>query len=672
MTCFAQCDFKKEVSQLRKKLSQAGKELAALDPDRVKEELDKADRRVLRVIGERDCARKRNRELQETVDHLNYKCQTLKDQLEWAKEDLLKEKKEGKAAQKTLKRHVDQLEKKLSTADWKLEKQQKDSEKMLKKALKEKDIECKAKLQEAREKYEKDLSEKDAVIRDLKEQLQKATGGGCGKAEEGKKKTRARVPGTNSSNSSTPPAADQNHKTIISSREPSGLSPGAQDGHKPQPRKKMKADIVILLPPPQACLDDPDAYYKIGEKRKQVISVHMAVSVTEYVGECYRNHKTREVICSEFPDGTGHLEVNYDESVEAFAAFLHSVCNVPYNKIQEFFNEAVEGDPLQISTGKLAGLEKKFSSLSEKERAEIWGRLFCSKVMNIDGTSIRINGKQRQTLVMRSGKTILYKMTGCKGDKAIEGTPAEHYQGTVVCDSESTFTKLGSRRQGCMVHEERYVRHAEEVAEDLTWHKEIRELMTGLQHRRNKDMARGIMEMPEKERREVRERYSRILKKGLLEYGELCGWLLRQQLLSNEKRLLPHAAEYSLDLEAIRQEHNAESEEELDPEVRKALLKDINTLIRLISDRKAYLLFLEDYSIPPHNNDAEKAARTIKVHSKPNGGMRSEEYAGYYADTASVLETEHAHGRSRLGKLKEVFGRGRRADFRKSKCKAAI
>ena len=51
---------------------------------------------------------------------------------------------------------------------------------MLKKALKEKDKECKAKLQEAREKYEKDLSEKDAVIRDLKEQLQKATGGGCG------------------------------------------------------------------------------------------------------------------------------------------------------------------------------------------------------------------------------------------------------------------------------------------------------------------------------------------------------------------------------------------------------------------------------------------------------------------------------------------------------------
>lgn len=73
MTCFAQCDFKKEVSQLRKKLSQAGKELAALDPDRVKEELDKADRLVLRVTGERDCARKRNRELQETVDHLNCK-----------------------------------------------------------------------------------------------------------------------------------------------------------------------------------------------------------------------------------------------------------------------------------------------------------------------------------------------------------------------------------------------------------------------------------------------------------------------------------------------------------------------------------------------------------------------------------------------------------------------
>ena len=88
-----------------------------------------------------------------------------------------------------------------------------------------------------------------------------------------------------------------------------------------------------------------------------------------------------------------------------------------------------------------------------------------------------------------------------------------------------------------------------------------------------------------------------------------------------------------------------------------ALIKDINLLIRLMADKEHYLLFLEDYSITPHNNDAEKCARTVKTHLKPNGGMSSEEYAGYYADTASVLETEHRQGKSRLVKLGQVFGR---------------
>ena len=182
--------------------------------------------------------------------------------------------------------------------------------------------------------------------------------------------------------------------------------------------------------------------------------------------------------------------------------------------------------------------------------------------------------------------------------------------------------------------------------------------MKGLQHRRNEDMAKGVMAMPEKERKEAGERYSTILRKGLSEYGGLCCCLLHQQLLSNTKRLSPHADEYTLDFEAIKQAHADETEEEFDPEVKKSLRKDINTLIRLMADKEDYLLFLSDYTIPPHNNDAEKAARAIKVHVKPNGGMRSDEYVGYYADTASVLETEHARGNSRFEKLKEVFKRG--------------
>ena len=650
MACVEPCEYKKEASQLRK-------QLAAMNPSRVEEKLDNAHKKALRAINERDCARRKTIQLQENVGKLRARIESLKDQLVWSEEELANAKETWTSERKKLKKRIGELEKELSTAAWRLDKQQRDAEKSCKKALKKQEKEYRAKLREEEKKHSDVVAEKDAIIKDLTEQLQKIEGGFSKKKEPVVRGTR-----TDSSNSSVSPGQDPNHKTITNNREPSGLKPGAQEGHKPQHRKKMEPNRVIILPPPQPVLDAPAAYYECGEIRKQVVSVRIVVTVTEYLAKKYRNHKTRGIIHSEFPEGVGHLEVNYDESVEALAAFLHTVCNVPYNKIQELFNEAVEGGRLSISTGKLAGLEKKFSSLSETERARIWNSLFCGKVMNIDGTQIRVNGRQRQILVMRNEDNVMYKMTGCKGNKALEGTPAEHYQGTVVSDGESTFTKLGSKHQGCLVHEGRYVRHAEDVMPDLSWPNAMRSLLGELQRRRKEDKSKGIMKMSRKEKAEAEKRYTQILRKGLAEYGELCGRLLNQQLLSNKKRLLPLAKDYALDYEAIEREYAAEDDETNEAvtatETQKTLQKDINTMIRLMADKDDYLLFLDDYTIPPHNNDAEKAARTVKVHAKPNGGMRSEEYVGYYADTATVTETEHIQGRSRFKKLKEVFGRG--------------
>ena len=415
MACFAPCDYKKEVSQLRKQLE-------ALDPSRVEKKLEKACKDVLRAVNERDNARRKAEQSQKTAIQLREKIESLKDRLVWLEEEIADAKESWASEKKKLKHRIGELEKELSTAVWRIEKQERDAEKYHKKAMAKQEEEYKAKLQETEKKYNDEISKKDAIIKALTEQLGKSVGS----AYEKKEKKGAGACGikADSTNSSTSPGQDPNHATIPNNRERSGLKPGAQENHKPQNRKKMKPDNTILLPPPQAVLADPDAYYEIGEVRKQVVSVRIAVEVTEYVGKKYRNHKTRGIVHSEFPEGVGHLEVNYDESVEAFAAFLHTVCNVPYNKVKELFNEAVEGGRLQLSTGKLAGLEKKFSALSEKERADIWNSLFCSRIMNIDGTQMRINGRQRQILVMRSGDTIMYKMTGCKGDKAIVGMPS--------------------------------------------------------------------------------------------------------------------------------------------------------------------------------------------------------------------------------------------------------
>lgn len=642
MDCHEPCKFKHEVNELRKRLE-------ALDPERMENKLEKAQRSRLRAINERDASRRREEELRESIRKHRGEIESLKDRLIWAEEELQNLREDSKVVNKKLKRRIDELEKALSTAEWRLEKQARDLDKAHKKELKKLETDYEKQIMELEDKHQKEIAEKDAVIKALTEHP----------AEDSSKnkRTEAGSARNDSTNSSVPPGQDPNHATITNNREPTGKRPGGQPGHKAQPRKKLAPTDVVKLPPPKEVLENPDDYYQIGEIYKQVISVYIGIGVTEYIGLQYRNHKTRDIVHSEFPEGVGHLEVNYDESVEALGAYLHSVCNVPYNKIQELFNEAVGGEGLQISAGKLANLEKKFSSLSEKERNEVWGELFRSRIMNIDGTSMRIDGKQRQILVMRSGDTVMYRMTGCKGDKAVEGTPAEHYRGTVVSDGESTFTKLGSSHQGCLVHEGRYLRHAEEVAPGLEWSRDMRDLMKGLQHRRNLDMAKNIWKMPAKERKQAGQRYEEILRNGLAGYEGLCGCLLHQQLLSNKKRLGSCAAAYDIDFDVLKKENDGNASDGLDPEVEKALRKDVNTLIRLMADKDDYLLFLGDYTIPPHNNDAEKAARTVKIHAKPNGGMRSEEYAGYYADVATVLETEHMHGRSRFSKMKEVFSR---------------
>lgn len=254
-------------------------------------------------------------------------------------------------------------------------------------------------------------------------------------------------------------------------------------------------------------------------------------------------------------------------------------------------------------------------------------------------------------------------MTGCKGDKAIEGTPAEHYQGTVVCDSEATFVKRGSERQGCNIHEERYLVRAMENTPALTWHKEMRDLLIEVNDRKKSDIAAGKKSMNPAEQEEVKRRWDEIIARGIQEYMALLPGISESVFFGKDEKL-----DMVVDKDQAAAPKTGKDKFFLPSGL--DLTKDINLLKRLRLMRDQYLLFLNDYSIPNHNNDAEKSARSVKVHMKPNGGMRSDDYVGYYADTASVLETERLKGRSRYKKIKEVFGR--KAVFFRKKMRQAL
>lgn len=433
-------------------------------------------------------------------------------------------------------------------------------------------------------------SEKDCIIQKLKAQITK-----------------------DNTNSSIPSSQRPNHKTPPNNREKTGRKPGGQKGHTGHKRKKLEpTEPVHHLAPPACVVDNPE-YYKTGKKIiKQLIRVSLKLEVIQYEADVYRHHKTRKKIHAAFPEGMVN-EVEYDASVSALLSLLHSHGNMSYDKISEILSD-LTGGKLRPSKGMMADLEKKFSLKSVTDRQQIFNRMLVYPYMHIDGTNVRVSGKNGQVLIETSPAGTLLYHTGVKGDEAVKGTPAEIYDGTAVHDGESTFFHYGNNHQGCLVHELRYLKGSMDNEPNLTWASLMREYLQFLMHYVSTEKRNGRTELSDEERTAFINQYDEIL-------------------------LL------------------AEQEYEKHPPDRRYYVDGLNTMKRLKKRREHYLRFLSDLSIPYQNNPAELIARKEKMHSKQSGGYRSEAYSQYHCDVLSVLESNRAIGIGRYATLLEVLKR---------------
>ena len=433
-------------------------------------------------------------------------------------------------------------------------------------------------------------SEKDCIIQKLKAQITK-----------------------DNTNSSIPSSQRPNHKTPPNNREKTGRKPGGQKGHTGHKRRKLEpTEPVHHLAPPACVVDNPE-YYKTGKKIiKQLIRVSLKLEVIQYEADVYRHHKTRKKIHAAFPEGMVN-EVEYDASVSALLSLLHSHGNMSYDKISEILSD-LTGGKLRPSKGMMADLEKKFSLKSVTDRQQIFNRMLVYPYMHIDGTNVRVSGKNGQVLIETSPAGTLLYHTGVKGDEAVKGTPAEIYDGTAVHDGESTFFHYGNNHQGCLVHELRYLKGSMDNEPNLTWASLMREYLQFLMHYVSTEKRNGRNELSDEERTAFINQYDEIL-------------------------LL------------------AEQEYEKHPPDRRYYVDGLNTMKRLKKRREHYLRFLSDLSIPYQNNPAELIARKEKMHSKQSGGYRSEAYSQYHCDVLSVLESNRAIGIGRYATLLEVLKR---------------
>lgn len=329
--------------------------------------------------------------------------------------------------------------------------------------------------------------------------------------------------------------------------------------------------------------------------RKQLIRMHVTTEVIEYTAEEYRNLKTGQRVHARFPEGLTD-DVTYDASIKAMAYMINNSLYVSIDKTRTFLKDISHGH-VDISNGFICKLAREFSEKTEDERNEIFLKMVASPVLHTDFTFGRRNGEQFAVIIAATEDGVLYQGREKKGNEGVKGSPLEHYDGTVVCDHESSLIKHGSRHQECLAHILRYAKGVEENEPQKTWASSLR-----------KWVGNTI-------------RYWNAVSRGESEYDEKVAGKYIDELRDI--------------LECAKKEYEEHPPSKYDKD-------GFNLYSRIAKDIESYVLFLRDPSVPPTNNLSERSARKVKRKSHQVMSFRSQEGVDHFCDGLTIMETAKA------------------------------
>lgn len=183
------------------------------------------------------------------------------------------------------------------------------------------------------------------------------------------------------------------------------------------------------------------------------------------------------------------------------------------------------------------------------------------------------------------------------------------YNGTIVSDHEKTFLEQGSKHQECLTHVSRYAKGVAELEPDKEWAGRMQEWIKEAIGRRNETVAEGGEKIENSD--ELKKKFHDILVKA-----------------DSEFRDSPPA-------EGLRDAYN---------------------LFKRMQDKPGdYLLFLDDLTVPPTNNDAERAGRKFKRKAHQVMAFRSMDGVVYFCDGLTVIESLRAQGKNVYNEVALIF-----------------
>jgi transposase len=420
-----------------------------------------------------------------------------------------------------------------------------------------------------------------------------------------------------SHNSSKPPSSDGYSKPAPKSlREKSGKKSGGQPGH---PGKTLhfceSPDSIVKCEPLSQCecgcsLEDEPV---IETQKRQVFDIPSPqMVVTEYRLAVKCCPKCGKIHRGSFPENVTQ-PVQYGPNIKAEAVYFTHQNFIPLARASEIMNDLHGSSFSQCS---ILDAVHECADIAGPVCQNIKQALINSPLINCDETGMRVENRLNWLHCVGTPSLTYYEMHEKRGKIAMDEIGVlPSFKGVTVHDFWKSYLYFGCEHGICNAH---LLRELTAIDEHYgqKWAPQMTKLLIDIKSTVDAAKEKGFANLDFLTKLNFEERYCKIVALGMKENPECEELAKRGRVKQSDGR---------------------------------------NLVMRFFSYDQEILRFMNDFSIPFDNNQAERDIRMMKLRQKISGSFRTLQGAKDFCTIRSYLSTLRKQGRDIIQALKHIF-----------------
>jgi transposase len=422
-------------------------------------------------------------------------------------------------------------------------------------------------------------------------------------------------------NSHKPPTSDGLQRRPRSQRRKSGRKSGGQLGHPGQTLPLVATPDEVVTHSPTACphcQTSLEAVAPHAQERRQVLELPpVRLHVREHQAGHVRCPGCGRVAVAGFPDEVPS-RIQYGPRLRALVVYLVEQQLVPYARVRELVADLFGQS---LSVGSLVTMVRQCAHALAPVEETLKAEAQAAPVLHHDETGVRVAGKLQWVHVSSTATLTHLGVHAKRGHAATDAIGIlPHFQGVSVHDGWKPYrTYTHCRHALCNVHHLRELTFVDEELHQL-WAGKLKALLREMKAAVATARESGLPQLPALQRGALHTRYEALLLAGLAANPPPPPRPPEGRTRGRQKQSPTR-----------------------------------NLLERLWLGQAEVLAFLDDFTIPFDNNQAEQDLRMCKVQQKVSGCFRADAGAEAYCRIRGYLSTLRKRRHALLHALHTVF-----------------